>query len=304
MPIIRDKFSLLFKKEEDKIKRKKFKNFFLIFPLELFVIGGLIFLIIFTIYISFFNVRFGNLHEANFVGFSNYINILSSEGFWNSMKFSLKFAIVVTLLETVLGFLIAYYIFSKFKGNKIIFTLLLTPIMMAPSLYGLMNRILLNNFVGFIPSYINYFFGINIDFFNPDIVFYTLVLIDVLQWTPFVMLIAYSALLGIPKQVFEAARIDGANSFKILINITIPYISSSIIAAAILRFLEAFRSFDTIYVLTGGGPGDLTSTVSIYIYKVGFHLGYQGLASAAGLILFTIMVVITFNAMKLIYRRW
>ncbi|MDK2886561.1 MAG: multiple sugar transport system permease protein [Thermosipho sp. (in: thermotogales)] len=286
----------------EKIKSKG--NYSFIMPLTLFILVSLVFLLAFTVYISLTNVKFGDLQNADLVGMSNFQSILTSKDFWNSMKFSLKFSLSVTILETFLGFLISYYIYKHFKGNKIIFTLLLAPIMMAPSLYGLMNRILLNNFVGLIPGYLSYLFGINIDFFNPNIIFYTLVAIDVLQWTPFIVLIVYSALLGIPKQLFEAAYIDGANSFQILMKITIPYVFSSIVAASSLRFLEAFRSFDTIYVLTGGGPGDLTTTISIYIYKVGFQFGRQGLASAAGLILFLLMMILTFNATRLIYRRW
>lgn len=222
------------------------------------------------------------------------------------MRFSLLFGLTTTALETLLGFFTAYLLYSKFRGNRVLFTFVLTPMMMAPSLFGLMNRILFNNFIGLIPGYIKVIFGVDVDFFSPNNVIPTLVFIDLLQWTPFVVLILYATLLGIPRQLVEAARIDGARPKDIIskIKIIIPFITPSMLTAASLRFMESFRVFDTIYVLTGGGPGNLTTSISVYIYKTGFEMGMQSSASAAGIVLFLIMLLPAFASAKLLRRRW
>lgn len=146
----------------------------------------------------------------------------------------------------------------------------------------------------------------DVDFFSPNNVIPTLVFIDLLQWTPFVVLILYATLLGIPRQLVEAARIDGARPKDIIskIKIIIPFITPSMLTAASLRFMESFRVFDTIYVLTGGGPGNLTTSISVYIYKTGFEMGMQSSASAAGIVLFLIMLLPAFASAKLLRRRW
>jgi multiple sugar transport system permease protein len=183
-------------------------------------------------------------------------------------------------------------------------TLIITPMMIAPSLFGLMSRILFNNFIGLVPNYIRMFFGADIEFFGPDLVFFTLVLIDILQWTPFIFLIVYSAMLGVPNTSIEAARIDGAGKLRILFSVIFPFVLPSIISSGFLRFIESFRVFDTIFVLTGGGPGNMTTSISIYIYKTGFAMGKQSVASAAGLILFLIMLVPTIFSVRGIERSY
>ncbi len=247
---------------------------------------------------------FGFIEDSTFTGLGNYSRLLHSKNFWNSMKFSLIFGLTTTFFELFLGFLLAYFFYLKFRGMRFLFTLLITPMFMAPSLFGLMNRILFNNFIGLIPGYIKFFFGIDLDFFSPKNIIWTLVGIDALQWTPFVFLIIYAALLGIPIQLIEASSIDGAGTFHKIRYIILPYIIPALATGGFLRFLESFRVFDTIYVLTGGGPGDLTTSISIFIYRTGFTMGDQGLASAAGIILFLLMMIPVLLTIKLAKRRW
>jgi len=275
-----------------------------VLPLTIFLGFIMTYSFVSTINISLREVFLGYLKEAPFVGFKNFISVLTSKDFWHSMKFSLIFGLLTTLVETTLGFLIAYFYYSYFKNSRFFLTLFILPMMMAPSLFGLMNRILFNNFIGLIPGYLYTFFGIDIDFFSNKNIIGTLVLIDVLQWTSFIVIILYAALMSVPVSFIEAAKIDGASSKDILQRIIIPYITPSLITAAFLRFIESFRVFDTIYVLTGGGPGNLTTSVSIYIYKMGFSMGMQGIASAASLILFSIMLLPAFISVKMIIRRW
>ncbi|WP_461768235.1 carbohydrate ABC transporter permease [Pseudothermotoga sp.] len=264
----------------------------------------MIYLLLSSVNISLRNVYFGFVEGSEFTGFSNYYKILKTPRFWGAMRFSLIFGCVTTLLELVTGFALAYFYYSKFKGNKLVFTLLITPMLMAPSLFGLMNRILFNNFIGLIPGYLRFLFGIDIDFFSPRNIVLTLISIDVLQWTPFTFLVFYAALLSIPPQLIEAASIDGAKRSHVLWYVVLPYVTPALVTGGFLRFLESFRVFDTIYVLTGGGPGYLTTSISIFIYRTGFTMGDQSSSSAAGMILFAFMMIPAIIFAKMMKRRW
>ncbi|AEH50426.1 carbohydrate ABC transporter permease [Pseudothermotoga thermarum] len=283
---------------------RKVIGFLFYLPLIALVVGFFAYLLASSIFISFKNVLFGGMAAAKFVGFSNYIELFFSRDFWYSMRFSFIFGITTAFLELALGFLLAYYFYSKFRGSKFLFTFLISPMFIAPSLFGLMNRILFNNFIGLIPGYVRSLFGISVDFFHPNNIFWTLVGIDLLQWTPFLFLIIYAALLGIPIQLIEAASIDGAGRFQKVVNIVLPYIKPALISGGFLRFIESFRSFDSIYVLTGGGPGSLTTTISIFIYRTSFTMGNQGLSSAAGILLFLVMLFPLFLASKVMRKEW
>lgn len=275
------------------------KKYMLITPLAVYLLLTLGYPFIKAIDISFKNLFWGSTH-TEWVGLRNYISLLNSKGFWLSMLFSLKFASVSTALEMLIGFIIAYFFFENFRGNRILLTFLVIPIMIAPVLFGLMSRLSLNSFVGSIPLYLQ-ILGIKIDFLSPQNIIPTLILVDILQWTPFVFTIIYASLLTIPKDIMEASIIDGAGRFQILFRVIIPIISPSILSALFLRFIEAFRTFDSIYAISGGGPGDLTTTISIFIYKHGFTMGMQSYASAAGMLLLLFVLLPTIKLTKFFY---
>ncbi len=284
--------------------RKHILQSLFLLPLTVCVVFFFAYLLLSSFFISLRNVYFGSIEDSTFVGIGNYAKLMKSRAFWDSVKFSVSFGSVTTLIELLTGFTLAYFFYSKFRGMKLLFTLLITPMFMAPSLFGLMNRILFNNFIGLIPGYMKLLFNVDIDFFSPKNVFWTLVGIDVLQWTSFVFLIIYAALLGVPVQLMEASSIDGAGTFHKIWYVILPYIKPGIMMAGFLRFLESLRVFDSVYVLTGGGPGNLTTSISIFIYRTGFTMGDHGLASAAGMILFLCMLTPVLIVIKLAKRSW
>ncbi|MGB9821074.1 MAG: carbohydrate ABC transporter permease [Pseudothermotoga sp.] len=280
------------------------KQYLFILPLVVFLVALPGYLFVSTFFISLREVNFGVLEGSKFIGLKNFSQVIGSRSFWQSMRFSLLFGSVTTVSEIIIGFLVALFVYNKFRGNRLVITLLVTPILIAPSLFGLMNRILFNNFIGLVPGYIKFFFHRDIDFFSPANVFTTLVFIDCLQWTPFAFLILYASMLGIPPQLMEASKMDGAGYIEQIWFVVIPYLLPSITSTLLLRFTESFRVFDTVYVLTGGGPGDLTTSISIYIYRLGFVMGDHGSASAAGMILFAIMIFFVILTLKLSERKW
>jgi multiple sugar transport system permease protein len=226
---------------------------------------------------------------ALFTGLDNFLTVLTDPGFHAAARFTVVFALTVTAVETILGFGLAVLVNREFPGKKIFFTMLLVPIMVAPALLGIMFRLLLNGDIGLAPALLHSV-GLDISLFAPNTVIPLLVLLDLLQWTPFAFLIMYAGLQSFPTDLLEAARVDGAGRFRILRSIVAPIMKPIVFAAVFLRLIDALRTFDVIYVLTAGGPGTKTTTMSIYIYKTAFESGQFGLAAAASTIVMIVLL--------------
>lgn len=236
--------------------------------------------------------------DASFLGLQNFADVLGDEGFRDAAKFTVLFAVGVTVLETVLGVGLAVLVNREFPGKRVLFTLLLVPIMIAPALLGIMFRLILNGDIGLLPNILDRW-GLEVSLFSPDMVIPLLVVLDVLQWTPFVFLVVYAGLQSFPTDVLEAAQVDGAGRFRVFRSIVLPILAPVIAAAVFLRLIDAIRTFDVIYVLTAGGPGNRTTTVSIYIYKTAFESGQFGLAAAAS----TIVLIVLLPIVPVLVRR-
>ena len=222
--------------------------------------------------------------ETDPVKFQNYENLIFEPNFWSSIKFTLFFAFTATLLELILGFGLALLFDRKFPGKRILFSLMLVPIMIAPSLMAVMFRLILNENIGIIPGILNQV-GLSYSIFDQKNIFSSLILLDIVEYTAFTFLLSYAALQNMSSEIYEAAAIDGADKRQILTNITLPILKPTLAIVLLLRFLDSIRTFDSIYILTGGGPGTTTQTVGIYIYKTAFIYGDFGLAAAAAIVL-------------------
>ena len=222
--------------------------------------------------------------SAPFVGFANYIKLFASPGFLNAARFTVLFAIGVTAIETVTGIGLALLVNRQFPGKKALFSFLLLPIMIAPALLGIMFRLALNGDIGLIPAILHKF-GLTVSLFAPSTIIPLIVVLDVVQWTSFTFLVIYAGLQSFPTEVLEAAAVDGAGRWSMLTSVILPILSPVIFAAVFLRLIDAIRTFDVIYVLTAGGPGTITTTLSIFVYKSAFVNGNFGVASAASTVI-------------------
>lgn len=264
----------------------------------------IVFAAVFVLYPVFQGVQSGfyrlTLQDpANpFIGLDNFRRLFADPGFGSAARFTILFAVTVTVVETVLGFALALLVNRSFPGKKVLFTMLLVPIMIAPALLGIMFRLLLNGNIGLVPAILRKF-GLEISLFAPDSVIPLLVVLDILQWTPFTFLIIYAGLQSFPIEVLEAAQVDGATRIRALFSIVVPIMQPIIFAAVFLRLIDAIRTFDVIYVLTAGGPGTTTTTMSIYIYKVAFESGNFGLAAAAS----TVVMVVLLPVVPVLVKR-
>ena len=218
------------------------------------------------------------------VGLENFRSILTEPNFWSSIRFTLIFALTATIIELVLGFSLALLFDRVFPGKRVLFSLMLVPIMIAPSLMAVMFRLILNENIGVIPGVLEKI-GLSYSIFDQNNVFTSLIILDVIEFTAFTFLLSYSALQNMPKEIYEAASIDGASSRQTLWRVTLPMLKPALAIVFLLRILDSIRTFDSIYILTGGGPGTTTQTVGIYIYKTAFIYGDFGLAASAAIVL-------------------
>jgi multiple sugar transport system permease protein len=230
--------------------------------------------------------------DVYFNGIDNFYYLLTDPDFWISLRFTLLFAIVATSIEALAGFGLALVFDRKIPGKKILFSIILIPIMIAPSLLAVMFRLILNENIGIIPGFLN-IFGFSISLFSQNSIVPLLIVLDFLQFTPFAFLLFYAALQNVPSELYESAELDGASYAKTIKRIILPVITPALVVILLLRFLESIRNFDVIYILTGGGPGISTQTIGIYIYKTAFLEGDFGLASAAAVILVLLLAPFT-----------
>ncbi|WP_166354572.1 carbohydrate ABC transporter permease [Phytoactinopolyspora limicola] len=226
--------------------------------------------------------------DPSWIGLDNIAAVVQDSSFWRAVRFTVIYTVVVTSVELILGFLLALLFNRRFPGKRLLLSLTILPVMIAPALMGIMFRLLLNQDIGLVPSVLSVF-GWEISLFGTDAVVPMLLLLDVLQWTPFAFLLFYAGMQSVPDELYEAASIDGSGYWRSALAITVPLLLPVAVVTAFLRGVDAFRTFDVVYVLTGGGPGDYTTNVSIYIYKA-FSSGNFGIAAAASVVVCLILL--------------
>lgn len=249
--------------------------------------------LIFTFVYSFTDYNYlKGTENASFVLFDNYVSLFKNGYFQQAVWNTIKFTILAVVLEMALGLLIAVFVNSLKRGQKIMRTLLLLPYLLPTVTVALSWRMMLSPNYGIVNQVLS---ALNLPVYNwfSDVktAFGMLVLIDVWQSAPFVFLLLYAALQSVPASQYEAARIDGASSIKTLFYVTIPNIKNSLALCALLRTIDSFRLFDKVNLLTGGGPANSTATITQYLYNYGIKSLDFGFGSA-GAIVMTILVLI------------
>ena len=231
-------------------------------------------------------VSFGARGE--FIGFDNYKELLSSDKkFFTAAWHTCLFVVVVVPIEFCGGLAIALWINREFRGRRLILTLIMIPTVIAPVVVGLIW------YLFFLPTFGLFTQGLNdLGLFRDTGVFSTpesalavLMLIDIWEWTPFIMLILLAGLTAMPKAPIEAATLDGATRRQILWYVQIPLLRPLIVIALLLRSIDASKIFDTVYVLTGGGPGDSTEMVTTFAHRTSFMTWNLGYGAAICLVL-------------------
>jgi multiple sugar transport system permease protein len=248
-------------------------------------------------------VGFETLRAPRLSGLGNYAAVLGDPAFWTAVWFSLRFATVTALAECGLGFFLAIFLDPLLRKRPWLIAVLMAPLMVAPALVGLMYRLALHEFVGPIPHYWRMVFDASPAFLSGAATFWTLCVIEILQWTPFAFLLFHLAHASIPDDLREAAVVDGARPLQILRWIEAPLMLPTVALALFVRFIDGFRVFDNVYVLVGAGPGGSTASMSIFIYESFFKRGAIGEAVAASVLLFAVSFSVLAGAAAAARRR-
>jgi len=231
---------------------------------------------------------------ASFVGLDNYIDVITSDQTHKRLVTTLIFVVGAVGLQTILGFTIAYLISRRLRGRGALTTLFLIPMMLSPVVVGLFWKFMLDVQFGVVNSFSDSLgLGRAEWLTNQKLALLSLIIVDTWQWTPFIMLIALAGQTAVPKYLYEAAEIDRASEWFRFRRITLPLVWPLLLIAIMFRAIEAFRLFDLVYILTGGGPGGTTETISFQVYKIAFFGFDTGRASAYGVL---IVIVVTIAA--------
>ena len=232
--------------------------------------------------------------QTSFVGLEQYGSLVGNSGYGVAMRNTFIFVLFAVGLELVLGLAIAMALQRQRWARDATRAFLLTPMFITPIAVGLMFRFLLNQQLGPIPAALGSV-GLDIDFFGTRLALPTIIAIDVWQWTPFMVLLLLAGLESLPRQPFEAARVDGASWWLTFRRVTLPLLKPVIAIAVLLRALDAFKVFEYVFAITRGGPGNATDTLQYLIYRTGFQFFRLGEAAAMGFVLVAIVfVLVTF----------
>ena len=272
-------------------------------PSVLIVTLIILFPISFAIVSSFFDYTLINKSFNNFIGIENYLNAIKNERLLNSIIVTFFFVILVVFFEFLLGFFIALLLNSIERFKSIYYFILLLPLLINPIVVGLIWRMFLHPQLGIL----NYLLSLlGIDAVNwlgdPQMAFITIIFVDIWHQVSFMIILLLAGLSAIPKEPYEAARSDGANIIDCFFHITLPYMRPVIIVTILIRLIFAIKTYDLIYIMTKGGPGDATDLISYYIYRSAFISLNLGEAAAMSSILLAIIIFLTLPLFKYMNR--
>ncbi len=260
-----------------------------------FLVLVLLFPVLYGLRLSLYDWALRDISKAPvWYGLGNYVELVKNPFFRTSVLVTLKFTSVVVVAEVFLGLVLALLLEERMKGIRLFRTTFVLPIMIAPVVVGVIWRFLYDPSFGLI----NYFLskvGIapKLWLAEPSLALWSIIVTDIWQWTPFVFLLLLAALQGVPRELLEAAYVDGANYWQNLFLVKLPLIKALIGLTAALRLIDAFRGLVVMYIMTFGGPGMSTEILSLHLYKTAFSSQRLGLASAIGVILLGIILIIT-----------
>lgn len=253
--------------------------------------------LLYSLYLSLFQYKI-NLPNAipKFIGLGNYIRLFHDKNLAVSVGNTVLFAFISVSLELILGVVAAMMLCGTEKIYRIFTSLLLIPMIMAPVAIGTLFRMMLDGSTGIINYFLHFLSVPRINWLsNPKTAMPAVIFVNVWQLIPWVCIITMAGLKSLPPDALEAARVDGAKNHHIFFSIVLPMISPLLMIVFMLRFVDAFKVFDTIYTMTNGGPGNATEMLPNYIYKQGlkfFDAGYTACLAMAFVLVMTVFSVI------------
>lgn len=278
--------------------QKKGAPYFMIAPAILIILGITIFPLIFSLSMSMTPLNISRPYSGKeFIGLKNYWDILHEHRFWKTLSNTLIMVSLAVSFEFFIGLTLASLLNRKFRGQRLITVLFLIPTLIVPVVIGMIWKQLLHQSYGFI-NYVIRTLGLGKGVAwvaKPTLALFVMVVIDIWEWTPLMFLILLAGMTSLSKEPLEAAAIEGATSWQIFWRIILPLLQPVILVAILIRLIDAFKLFDTIFVITEGGPGLATETTSMFIYYKAFKHFDVGIAcSISWIFLILVTIVATF----------
>jgi multiple sugar transport system permease protein len=255
--------------------------------------------IVYGIYISFLDIKLSSFLPPQFVGFDNYVSALKAPETWATLRITLTMMALGMLVQIPLGIGLALILHRNLKGTKIFSSILITPMLLTPVAVGLTFRFMFDTDLGIINWLIGLFGVETINWLGQQSTgILAVVIVDSWQSVPFVMLLIVAALGSISPSLYEAASIDGASARQTFWKVTFPLITPTLLVVVMIKIMDFLKLFDTLFMLTRGGPGNETTTLGLWTYKTGFIFLEFSRAAALG-----VLIMIITAPVLLLWRR-
>ena len=279
-------------------RRQKSYVYFIV-PALLVVGTVIIFPWLFTVWMSAFDWKIGS--AAHFIGLENYAKLATNQRFHEAIVHTLYFTVLAVVVPLVLGTAAALIFHRQFPLRGLLRSVFTMPMMATPVAVALVWTMMFHPQQGVL-NYLLSLVGLppSLWVYSPTLVIPSLVLVEIWHWTPLVMLIVLGGLAALPTEPYESARLDGASEWQLFRYITLPLLAPFLVVAAVIRTIDAVKAFDTIYVISQGGPGTASETINLYLYLQAFAFYNVGNASAVVVVFFVIILAL---ALLLLYVR-
>ncbi|MET0918760.1 MAG: sugar ABC transporter permease [Burkholderiales bacterium] len=273
------------------LARRRRSYFYFIAPTLVVVGAVIIFPWLYTLWMSAFDWTIGS--TAHYVGLGNYEKLFTNQRFGEAVLHTFYFTALAVAAPLVLGTAAAMIFHREFRFRGVLRGLFIMPMMATPVAVALVWTMMFHPQQGVL-NYLLSLVGLppSLWVYSPTVVIPSLVLVEVWHWTPLVMLIVLGGLAALPTEPYESARLDGASEWQLFRFITLPLVAPFILVAAVIRTIDALKTFDTIYVITGGGPGTASETINLYLYLQAFAFNNIGTASAVVVVFFVIVLAL------------
>ena len=278
---------------------KKETKFLLLPSLFIFIVLGL-FPTIWSIYLSLKKYNLTEPFDVEFIFFKNYINLLQDQRLYSSIVNTFIFLLFSIFVSLILGLILAICLKNINKFRTIIYTFIIVPFVLPPAVIAYNFKFMMNYDFGIFNTILLSIFSYKINFLGEtSSALFSLIFIDIWQWTPFVTIILFSVLISLNPDPIEAAKIDGASNFQIFWFIIMPIIKPFIILVFLLRFIDVIKVYEIINLVTSGGPGTSTETINIYLSRIAFDWFDLGYSCALSIVLINIIIILTKKILKI-----
>ena len=287
------------------MRTNRFVPYLFLLPAVTILALGLMVPLYNSLVLSFYDWNFGEAWAAkDYLGWQNFQRLLTDPAVWGAVRVTFIFGFWVVLLEMIIGVGLALLLEQPVRGASFFRTIFVLPLMIAPIVVGLIWRYLLDARNGVINYYLDAIgsavpFLQNLGFdrqewlADPALAMFSIVISDVWQWTPFIFMIALAGLQGLPSNIIEASKIDGANWLQMTWRIKLPMMRNILLIALLMRIIDVFRALEVIYIMTNGGPGSSTRVLSLLLFQTAFTSQDLGYAATIAVLLSVILIILS-----------